>query len=67
MNFLARRKLKKTVHLVRQVLRHALRMRVDIAPAEDVAAVYTAEAELLEVWRARNWQQVEPDCERAAE
>lgn len=67
MNFLARRKLKKTVHLVRQVLRHALRMRADIAPAEDVAAVYAAEAELLEVWRARNWQQVEPACERAAE
>ena len=51
------------MHLVRQVLRHALRMRADIARRKTWRR-FAAEAELLEVRRARNWQQVEPVCER---
>lgn len=65
MNFIARRKLKKMVHLARQILRHAIHMRADIAPAEDVAAAQTAQAQLRTMWRARNWAQIEPACERA--
>ena len=45
MNFLAKRRMKKTVHLVRHLVRHALNMREDVAPAADVAAALAAVAD----------------------
>ena len=66
MNFFARRQLKKTVQGVRHLVRHAQRMREDVAPAADLAAARTAEAALDAAWRARAWDRLEAACETAA-
>ena len=66
MNFFAKRRLKKTVHLARHLVRHARHLREDIAPAADVAAARAAEAALGAAWRARAWDRLEPACEAAA-
>ena len=49
MNFFRKRNLKKTVHLARHLVRHALNMREDVAPAPAVAAARDAERALREV------------------
>ena len=66
MNFFERRRLKKLVHLAQHLVRHALHMRADIAAPAPLAAARTAEAALRDVWRARDWNRVEPACEAAA-
>ncbi|HRT06664.1 MAG TPA: signal peptidase I [Kiritimatiellia bacterium] len=66
MNFFARRRLKKTVHGVRHLVRHAQRMREDVAPPADLAAARAAEAALDAAWRARAWDRLEAACEAAA-
>ena len=66
MNFLEKRRLKKLVHGVRHLVRHAQRMREDVAPAADLAAAQTAETALAGAWRARDWDRLEPACEAAA-
>ena len=38
MNLFEKRRLKKTVHLARHLVRHALHMREDVGPAADIAA-----------------------------
>lgn len=66
MNFFAKRRLKKTVHLARHMVRHALNMREDVAPAGDLAAARAADASLCAAWRAREWGRMEDACEAAA-
>ena len=66
MNFLAKRRMKKTVHLVRHLVRHALNMREDIASPAHVAAARTAEGALAAAWSARAWDRLEGTCEAAA-
>lgn len=66
MNFFAQRQLKKTVHGVRHLVRHAQRMREDVAPPADLAAAQAAEAALDTAWRARAWDRLEAACETAA-
>ena len=66
MNFFAQRRLKKTVQGVRHLVRHAQRMREDVAPAADLAAAQAAEAALDAAWRARAWDRLEAACETAA-
>ena len=66
MNFLARRRLKKTVHVVRHLVRHALNMREDIASPGLVASARTADAELCAAWAARDWDRLEAVCESTA-
>ena len=53
MNFFRKRNLKKTVHLARHLVRHALNMREDVAPAPAVAAAREAERALRAAWSAR--------------
>ena len=66
MNFLEKRRLKKLVHGVRHLVRHAQRMREDVAPAADLAAARTAETALAGAWRARDWPRLDAACEAAA-
>ena len=66
MNFLAKRRLKKTVHVVRHLVRHALNMREDVAPAGLVASARAADAELGAAWAARDWDRLEAVCESTA-
>lgn len=66
MNFIEKRRLKKLVHGVRHLARHAQRMREDVAPAADLAAAQAAEAALAGAWRARAWDRLEAACEAAA-
>ena len=66
MNFFAKRRLKKTVHLARHLVRHALNMREDAGPAREVAAARAADAALCAAWRAREWGRLEAVCEAAA-
>ncbi len=66
MNYFAKRRLKKTVHLAQHVVRHARRMRADVAPPADVAAAVAAEAALRTAWAARAWDRLEAACEGAA-
>ncbi len=67
MNFFAKRRLKKTVHLAGHLVRHALHMRGDIAPAGDLAAARAAEDALRAAWSARDWDRMEAACDAAAE
>ena len=66
MNFFEKRRLKKTVHLARHLVRHALNMREDAGPAREVAAARAADATLCSAWRAREWDRLEAVCEAAA-
>lgn len=66
MNYFEKRRLKKTVHGVRHLVRHAQRMREDVAPAGELAAAQAAETALVAAWRARDWDRLEPACEAAA-
>lgn len=66
MNFLEKRNLKKMVHLAGHLVRHARRMREDVAPADDLAAARAAERTLDEAWSVRDWARLEPACEAAA-
>lgn len=52
-SFLAARRTRRELRATLQHLRLALRMREDVAPADDVAAARKAEADLLAVIRAR--------------
>ena len=65
MNFLARRRWKKNVQQAQHVVRHALNMREDIAPAEHVAAARAADGRLEQCWAARDWAAMEAACEEA--
>lgn len=66
MNFFEKRRLKKLVHLVRHLVRHALNMREDAAPAGTVAAARAADAALCAAWTARDWDRLEAACDAAA-
>jgi signal peptidase I len=66
MNFFAKRQLKKTVHLARHLVRHALNMREDVAPAADLAAARAADGALCAAWKARDWDRLEGACDSAA-
>ena len=66
MNFFAKRRLKKTVHLARHLVRHALNMREDVGPAAAVAAARSAEDALRAAWAARDWERLEAACDGAA-
>ena len=66
MNFFERRRLKKTVHLAQHLVRHALRMREDVAASAELGAARAAEAALQTAWNAREWARLEPACEAAA-
>ena len=66
MDFLAKRRLKKTVHLARHLVRHALNMREDVAAAGAVAAARAADAALGAAWGARDWGRLEGACDAAA-
>ncbi len=66
MNFIEKRRLKKLVHGVRHLVRHAQRMREDVAPPADLAAAQAAEAALDTALRARAWDRLEAACETAA-
>ena len=66
MNFFQKRSLKKTVHLARHLVRHALNMREDVAPAPAVAAARDAERALRAAWAARAWDRLEAACDGAA-
>ena len=50
MNFFQKRSLKKTVHLAGHLVRNALNMREDVAPASAVAAAREAERALRAAW-----------------
>ncbi len=65
MNFLARRRLKKNVQQAQHVVRHALNMREDIAPAEHIAAARAAAGQLAAGWAARDWAGLPAACEAA--
>ena len=65
MRFFEIRRLKKTAHLARHLVRHALDMREDIAPAGDVAAARAAEAVLDAARAARDWDRLAPACDAA--
>ena len=66
MNFFQRRNLKKTVHLTRHMVRHALNMREDVGDKAALAATRAAEINLQDAWRARAWDRLEAACEGAA-
>jgi signal peptidase I len=66
MNFFAKRQLKKTVHLARHLVRHALNMRADVAPAADVEAARVADGVLCAAWAARDWNRLDEACDSAA-
>lgn len=66
MNFFEKRSLQKLVQLAGHLVRHAVRMREDVAPAGDVAAARQAAAALRAAWSARDWTRLEPACEAAA-
>ncbi len=66
MNYFEKRRLKKTVHLALHMVRHARRMREDLAPAGDVAAARGAEAALATAWAGRHWSRLEDACDAAA-
>jgi signal peptidase I len=66
MNFFAKRQLKKTVHLARHLVRHALHMRADVAPAREIEAARAAEAVLCAAWASRDWERLETACDSAA-
>ena len=66
MNYFRKRNLKKTVHLARHLVRHALNMREDVAPAPAVAAAREAERALRAAWSARAWDRLEAACDAAA-
>lgn len=66
MNFFEKRRLKKTVHLAGHLVRHALRMRGDVAPAGDLAAAREAEDRLHAAWKQREWDRLEEACEAVA-
>ena len=66
MNYFEKRRLKKTVHLALHLVRHARRMREDIAPAGELAAARGAENALATAWSERDWTRLEPACEAAA-
>lgn len=54
MNFFQRRKLKKAVHHMLHVSKHARHTREDIAKPEELQAVLAAEAQLSAAWAARD-------------
>ena len=66
MNFFERRQLKKTVHLARHMVRHALNMRGDVGEEAALSAARAAERNLQDAWRARDWGRMEAACEQAA-
>lgn len=66
MNFFEKRRLKKNVHLAGHLVRHALRMREDVAPAGDVSAAREAGRILSAAAAAREWNRLEPACDAAA-
>jgi signal peptidase I len=65
MDFFEKRRLKKTVHGVRHLVRHALRTREDVAAPAVLAAAQAAESALAAAWRARAWDRLDPACETA--
>jgi len=66
MNLFEKRKMKKMVHLARHLVRHALHMREDIAPAPDIQAAETARDRLAAAWAARDWEHLDSACDAAA-
>jgi hypothetical protein len=66
MNYFERRQLKKTVHLARHMVRHALNMREDAGEEAALAGARAAERNLQDAWRARDWGRMEAACEQAA-
>ena len=66
MNFFEKRNLKKAVHAARHLVRHALNMREDVAPAAHVAAARRAEEALRAAWAARDWDRLEAAGDDAA-
>ena len=66
MNFLQRRRLRKLAHLAAHMVRHALRMRGDIAPPADIASARHAAQSLRTTLAARDWPRLETACETAA-
>lgn len=65
MSFWERYRLKRAVKECRQLLRLALNMQEDVAPAADVEAAQEADFRLRSVWRVREWAAMEGACERA--
>ena len=66
MNILEKRRLKKMAHMAGHMVRHAVRMREDVAPAKAVAVAREAEEALRTAWAARNWAGLGPASEAAA-
>ncbi len=66
MDFFEKRRLRKTAQLAGHLVRHALRMREDVAPAADIAAARAAAGALRAARDARDWGRMEAACEGAA-
>lgn len=67
MNFFEKRRVKKLVHVADHLVRHALNMREDVAPAADLATARTAAEALRATWSARDWERMVGAGEAAAE
>ena len=65
MNYFERRRLEKAAHLAGHALRHALRMREDVAPAAALAAAQGARRDLEKARRERAWDRLGPACDAA--
>lgn len=65
MNFFEKRRVKKLVHLTSHMVRHALNMREDIAPAADLATARAAADTLQATWAARDWERLADASEAA--
>lgn len=66
MNYFEKRRLKKMVHMAGHMVRHALRMREDVASARGLESARMAEQALQETWKARDWDRLASACETAA-
>ncbi|MCF7838685.1 MAG: signal peptidase I [Candidatus Marinimicrobia bacterium] len=58
--YFERRRLRKQVKHVLYEARHTGHMREDVAPAEELAALMAARADLEAAWRARAWERLAP-------
>lgn len=66
MNYFEQRRRKKWVHLAGHLVRHAVRMRGDVAPAGDLAAARQAHGALRAAWATGAGDRIEAACEAAA-
>ena len=65
MNLLQKRNLKKSVHLAKHMLAHALNMREDVAAEADLRNAHDAQEALAGAWRDRDWAGLPGACETA--